>query len=69
MTTATLLPAYGRDYTSRKAVLADWEAGKDFQMALGPYCSIRDVDAMKKRGITDITFRYKRLTSVAVIKL
>ena len=26
----TLVPAYGRDYRSRAAVLADWRAGKDF---------------------------------------
>lgn len=26
----TLVPAYGRDYTSAKAVKADWAAGKDF---------------------------------------
>jgi len=29
----TLTPAYGRDYKSKKAVLADWEAGKDFIIA------------------------------------
>lgn len=26
----TLTPAYGRDYKSKKAVEADWHAGKDF---------------------------------------
>ena len=26
----TLLPAYGRDYKSAKAVQADWNANKDF---------------------------------------
>ena len=29
----TLIPAYGRDYKSVKAVKADWEAGKDFRIA------------------------------------
>ena len=29
----TIIPAYGRDYTSAKAVLADWTANKDFQIA------------------------------------
>lgn len=28
-----VVPAYGRDYRSRKAVQADWEAGKDFRIA------------------------------------
>lgn len=26
----TLTPAYGRDYKSKAAVIADWQAGKDF---------------------------------------
>ena len=26
----TLTPAHGRDYKSKKAVLEDWHAGKDF---------------------------------------
>ena len=30
MNTKTLSPAYGRDYTSAKAVKADWNANKDF---------------------------------------
>lgn len=25
-----LIPAYGRDYTTAKAALADWKSGKDF---------------------------------------
>ncbi len=29
----TLIPAYGRDYKTKKEVLADWEAGKDFIIA------------------------------------
>ena len=29
----TLVPAYGRDYKSAKEVKADWDAGKDFQIA------------------------------------
>ena len=39
----TVLPAYGRDYKSKKAALADWHAGKDFVCAVsGSYLSIRD---------------------------
>ena len=30
----TLVPAYGRDYKSKKAVLADWEANIDFLIQL-----------------------------------
>ncbi len=28
----TLIPAYGRDYQSVKALKADWDAGKDFMI-------------------------------------
>lgn len=28
-----VVPAYGRDYKTKAAVLADWEAGKDFENA------------------------------------
>ena len=27
-----LVPAYGRDYTSEKAVKADWDANRDFKI-------------------------------------
>lgn len=37
------VPAYGRDYKSKGAVLADWQAGKDFRCAVsGRYLSVRD---------------------------
>jgi hemolysin-activating ACP:hemolysin acyltransferase len=29
-TTITVIPAYGRDYKSKAAALADWNADKDF---------------------------------------
>jgi len=53
-----LTPAYGRDYNSKDAVLADWNAGKDFKIHNGPYCS--------KRDITDevVKFRYCKLRRV-----
>lgn len=31
----TLAPAYGRDYKSQKAVMADWDANKDFEVLGG----------------------------------
>ena len=54
----TLLPAYGRDYKSKAAVLADWNAGKDFRIATtGQYCSIRD-------NIPDVWIRYQKQTKI-----
>jgi hypothetical protein len=58
--TITLVPAYGRDYTSKKLALADFNAGKDFKICDmsspwdGKYCSIRDLS-----GYT-VRIRYKK---------
>lgn len=66
----TLIPAYGRDYTSAKAVKADFLTGKDFIIAdiTDPYdgkpCSIRDFEPG-----TGITLRYKRLASLTCVKV
>jgi len=51
-----LTPAYGRDYNSKDAVLADYKAGKDFMLQpQGCYISIRDV------GYNNVKFRYSKL--------
>lgn len=43
-----LLPAYGRPYKSRVETEKDWNDGKDFRIFKGPYCSVRDMESMKK---------------------
>lgn len=45
-----LLPAYGRDYATPEACQSDWEAGKDFLILDGPYCSIRDISVIRATG-------------------
>ena len=55
--TVVLLPAYGRSYTTKKAVMSDWLAGKDFRIEAGPYTSIRDLDALCKEYV-QIAFKY-----------
>lgn len=61
----TLTPAYGRDYKSKKEVIAAFNAGKDFiyndlsSPYDGKYCSIRDLQKGKV-----LRFRYKQLTEV-----
>ena len=45
-----LIPAYGRSYNSKESMLKDWEAGKDFKILNGPYCSIRDSQSLKRMG-------------------
>jgi len=61
----TLLPAYGRDYKSKKAVLADFNAGLDFEIAsfgFLQYCSIRDAAQLK-----NVSLRYNKQRSVVCI--
>lgn len=65
----TLIPAYGRDYKSKKEVMADWNAGKDFVVVgYGPDDGryINKEDAPK--GAT-LNIRYKRMTQICVIKV
>lgn len=45
--TLYLVPAYGRTYATLEQLKADWEDGKDFKVASGPYCSIRDLEALR----------------------
>ena len=60
----TLTPAYGRDYKSKAALLADWNDNKDFILNDitsrwdGKYCNKSD---LQKAGITNIQFRYGKL--------
>jgi hypothetical protein len=66
----TVVPAYGRDYASGAAAVADWDAGKDFRVVQyghrddGRYVSKRELAG---QGVT-VSIRYKRLTRVAVVK-
>ena len=43
-----LLPAYGRAYSNIENTIKDWEAGKDFKIYGMGYCSIRNLESMKK---------------------
>ena len=47
-----LTPAYGRKYLSESDMLRDWRSGKDFKILGGPYCSIRDWEAMRQDAST-----------------
>lgn len=60
-----LAPAYGRDYKNAKEVHSDWNAGKDFILAVtGQYCSKRDLDEMPG----DVWIRYRKLQAVVRVK-
>ena len=43
--------AYGRTATKE-----DWAAGKDFQVYMGPYFSVRDTNKIRDHGYTTIHF-------------
>lgn len=55
----TVLPAYGRDYKSKKAALSDWNNGLDFRCAFsGSYLSKQD------HACHDIWIRYDKSTKI-----
>jgi len=63
----TLQPAYGRNYTSMKAVKADWDANKDFTIAsfgpsMGRYINKQDANGQA------VSIRYQSDRLVMVIK-
>jgi hypothetical protein len=68
--TVTLIPAYGRDYKSKKAVLADWKAGKDFIIHSyghrydGKYINKQDADL----GGETVSIRYAGRTKQLIIR-
>jgi hypothetical protein len=65
----TLVPAYGRDYKSKAAVLADFDAGKDFLTSgYG-----RDIP-VDKQSLLDLHYtrcriRYSNLRKIAVFEV
>ena len=66
MRNITLVPAYGREYKSAKAVKADFDADKDFcDVNSGSYTNKAD---LKAAGIKSVIIRYARLTKLCVVK-
>jgi hypothetical protein len=68
----TLTPAYGRDYKSQAAALADFEAGKDFIIAdfTSPWDGKpANKQSMIEAGIGRVQIRYSRLTKVFSVKV
>ena len=68
----TLVPAYGRDYKSKKDLLAAFDENLDFKIAdiscpwYGKYAGKRE---LLEHGYTEANIRYKKLSNVAVVKL
>ena len=60
-----LIPAYGRDYKSAKAVKADWQAGKDFIVSdiSHPY-DMKPVSIRDLKQDSYVLIRYDKLRKV-----
>lgn len=69
MNTVSLVPAYGKDYKSKKEVQAAWDANADFliQCFGHPYDGKYINKADAEEGVT-YNIRYKKLRSVLPIK-
>jgi hypothetical protein len=63
----TLVPAYGRDYKSKAAIEADFNAGKDFYLQGINGCGLVNKEAYSKGD--NVTVRYSKLTKATIIKV
>jgi hypothetical protein len=75
MPSLILVPAYGRDYQGKDAVLAGFKSGQDFRIIDyfngldGKYTSSRDVNQLIASGFTHLEIRYKKLTRCIFIDI
>ena len=69
----TLVPAYGRDYTSKHEVLQDWNANRDFLVAdlfsQWDGKPVNRADLERTTGPHQVQIRYKRLERIAVVQI
>jgi hypothetical protein len=70
----TVSGAYGRDYASAEAALADWNADKDFAIrsinVRGAYVNMADAKAAYPEGsMTHVHIRYNADADIAVVDL
>lgn len=64
-----VIGAYGRDYKDMFEPAKDWNAGKDFKICGGPYCSKADSQTLIDQGIGTVRIRYQRGTKSVDIAL
>lgn len=67
----TLVPAYGREYKSKAAVITDFNAGKDFEIAsigpdMGRYVNKPQLVEAK---VGEVMIRYAKLTKIVAVKV
>ncbi len=62
--TIRVMPAYSRDYKTKKEALLAWHSGKDFKVVhTGAYVSRADLPAT-----IEVHIMYKKLSKVAIVK-
>jgi len=64
----TILPAYGRDYKSKAAILADLNADKDFMIS-SLNLSLINRPQLIEMGVSFIVVRYGNQRKVTSLKL
>jgi|GEM_PF-3080443 hypothetical protein len=73
MNTIAISGAYGRDYTSKKKMLEDFNLEKDFFIltpGFNSYMSKRDLKNLHDvSGVNSIEFRYKNKTKVFMLNI
>jgi len=67
-TIPTLLPAYGRDYKNKAAILADLNNNKDFLIS-GISSALINREQLLMERISSVVVRYKNQRSVTSFKL
>ena len=66
----TLIPAYGRDYKSKKAVQEDLDNNKDFEVAsLGQGGRYANASDLLNDNQVNVTIRYGKLRKVGIFSL
>lgn len=71
MSSLTLVPSYGRDYSSVDYVKKAWNANQDFRVVgdRAIYVNKQQVAQLKEDGITELNIRYQKLTRKITIPL
>jgi hypothetical protein len=63
----TLVPAYGRDYKSKAAVIADFLGGKDFMLQGINGCGYVSISDYVNPD--SVSLRYSKLTKQTIVKV
>lgn len=65
---STLVPAYGRDYKSKKELLADFVANKDFHLQTYNGQTYINREQIEKIHEREVMVRYAKCTKVTILK-